>query len=138
MLVVTSSMGMLNGVHGNTSHSWPVVSLCLELVPGVGSLQEGLVGSLATGADADHSSARSLDGLSGSGGESDSGLLEVVGVTDDDGRGSGGSGEGASVTELGLAVGDNGTLGKGVDGKDVSDGEGSCAIKRKNIPLEPA
>jgi len=138
VLLVTTTVRMVDGVHGDTTDTGPSVSLCLVLPEGIAGLKEGLVGSLATGNDADHGSAVTLDGLTDAGGEADSGLLAVVGVADDDGGGSGGSGEGGAVTVLGLAVGDNGTLGKGVDGKDVSDGEGSCAIKRKNIPLEPA
>ena len=126
MLMVTSSMRMLDGVHGNTSDSWPVVSLSLVLEPGVDSLQEGLVSSLSTGHDSDHGSAVAHDGLSGSGWESHSGSSAVLGVTDDDSRSSGGSGEAASVSELGLAVRDDGSLGQGVHGEDVSDGEGSC------------
>ena len=85
MLMVTSSVGMLDWVHGNTSNSWPVVSLGFSLEPGVGSLQERLVGSLSTGAHANHGSAGADDGLSGAGWESDSGLSSIIGVTDDNG-----------------------------------------------------
>lgn len=46
-------------------------------------------------------------------------------MTDDDGRGAGGSCEAASVTSLGLAVGDDGTFGEAVDGQDIADGESS-------------
>merc|ERR1712153_156170 len=74
MLMVTTTMRMLNRVHCNTSNSWPVVSLSLGLEPGVGSLQEWLVGSLSTGNNTNHSSAVTEDGLSGSGWKSDSGL----------------------------------------------------------------
>jgi len=45
-------------------------------------------------------------------------------VTDDDGGGAGGTGETATVTELGLNVGDNGTLGHHIDGEDVADTQG--------------
>ena len=44
-------------------------------------------------------------------------------MTDDDGGAAGGSGEGASVTSLGLAVGHDGTFGECVDGEDIADGE---------------
>ena len=85
MLMVTTTVGMLNWVHGNTSHSWPVVSLSLCLVPGSVGLEEGLVGSLTSGDEADHGSATTDDSLSGAGWESHSGLLSIFGVTDDDG-----------------------------------------------------
>lgn len=126
MLLVTSSMRMLDGVHGHTSNSGPVASLGFVLVPGVGGLEHGLIGSLTSGADSDHGSAVSEHGLSGSGRKSDSGLLSIVGVSDDDGGAAGSSGEATSVTNLTLAVGHDGTLRKGVDGENVSDGEGGC------------
>ncbi len=88
MLMVTTTMRMLDWVHCDTSNSWPVLSLSSGLEPGVGSLEEWLVSSLTSSDDSDHSSAGALDGLSGSGWESDSGLSSVIGVTDDDGGGS--------------------------------------------------
>ena len=126
MLMVTTTMGMLNGVHGNTSNSGPGLSLSLSLEPGVGGLQEGLVGSLSAGGDANHGSAGADDGLSSAGRKSDSGLLAILGVTDDDGGSAGGSGEAASVSLLGLTVGNDGSLGHGVHGQNVADAEGRC------------
>merc|ERR1719446_1600578 len=56
MLMVTTTMRMLNGVHCNTSNSGPVRSLSLHLeVHGVG-LKERLIGSLTPSGDTDHSS----------------------------------------------------------------------------------
>ena len=66
MLLVTTTMRMLDWVHCDTSNSWPVLSLTLSLVPGSVGLQEWLVGSLSTGNDTNHSSAGSDDSLSGS------------------------------------------------------------------------
>ena len=124
MLMVTTTMRMLDGVHGDTSNSGPVSLLGVGLEVGVVGFEEGLVSSLTTSDDTDHGSAATLDGLSHTGGESDSGLLTVFGVTDDDGGDTGGTGEHATVTELGLTVGDNSTLGHGVDGEDVADSQG--------------
>ena len=123
MLMVTTTMGMLDGVHSDTSNSRPVVSLCLVLEPRVVSLKERLVSSLTASSDADHSSALALNGLSGAGRELDSGLLTLISVTDDDGGSTGGSGERSSITVLGLTVGNNGTFGKLVHGEDISNGE---------------
>ena len=86
MLMVTTTVGMLDWVHCDTSNSWPVVSLCLGLEPRVGGLEEGLVGSLSSSAHAYHSSAASDDGLSGARWKSDSGFLSVFGVTNDNSR----------------------------------------------------
>ena len=93
VLMVTTTMRMLDWVHCDTSNSWPVLSLSSGLEPGVGSLEEWLVSSLTTSDDSNHGSAGSLDGLSGTGWKSDSSLLAVIGVTNDDSGGAGGSGE---------------------------------------------
>lgn len=86
MLTVTTTMGMVDGVHSNTSNSGPCTSaLCLPSVVGVSSLANGLVGSTTASNDTNHSSAGAWDGGTGAGGKSNSGLLSVIGVTDDDG-----------------------------------------------------
>ena len=88
-------------------------------------VEHGLVGSLATSNDTNHSSALTLDGLSNTGWELDSSLLTVVGMADDDGGGTGGAGEGATVTVLGLAVGDNSALWHLINWQDVANSESS-------------
>lgn len=93
VLMVTTTVGMLDWVHGDTSHSWPVVSLSFLLIPGSVGLQEWLFGSLTASAHTDHGSASTDDGLSGSRWKSNSGLLSIIGVTNDDGGGAGRSGE---------------------------------------------
>lgn len=104
VLLVTTTVWMVDWVHGDTSDSWPSVSLGLVLPEGVSSLQEWLVGSLSTGNNTNHSSALTLDGLSDTGWELQSGLVTIIGVTDDDGGGTGGTGEGATVTVFGLNI----------------------------------
>ena len=86
MLLVTTTMRMVDGVHSNTSNSGPGTSaLGLPSVVGVSSLANRLVGSATTGNDTDHSSAGAWDGGSGARGKSDSSLLAVIGVTNNDG-----------------------------------------------------
>jgi len=122
--MVTTTVRMLDGVHGNTSNSGPVSLLGLGLEVGSVGLEDGLVSSLATGNDANHASAGRLHGLSDSGRKSDSGLSAVLGVTDDDAGGAGSTGKNAAVSLFGLDVGDDGTLGHGADGEDVANSEG--------------
>jgi hypothetical protein len=81
-------MRMLDWVHSNTSNSWPVVSLSLLLVPGSVSFQQWLLGSLTASDNTDHSTASTLNGLTDTGRETDTGLGTIFGVTDDDGRGT--------------------------------------------------
>jgi len=128
VLMVTTTMRMLDGVHGNTSNSGPVSLLGVSLEVGVVGLEERLISSLAAGDDTNHTSAGALDGLSNARGESDTGLLAVLGVTDDNAGVAGGAGKTATVTELGLDVGDDGSLGHGVEGEDIADSEGSYLI----------
>jgi len=122
--MVTSSMGMLDWVHGDTSDARPVLSLRLGLEVGSVRLQNWLVSSLATGAHADHASAGGLDRLADARGESESALPAILGVTDDDGGGAGGAGESAAVALLGLNRGDDGALWHGANWHNVADGEG--------------
>ena len=66
VLLVTTTMRMVDGVHSNTSNSGPgSSSLCLPSVVGVSSLANGLVGSATAGNDSDHGSAGAWDGGSG-------------------------------------------------------------------------
>lgn len=87
--------------------------------------QERLVGSATTGNDADHSSGTGADDLLGTRGELDSGLALIGVVADDGDVVAGGSAQSATVTDLLLDVGDDGTLRHLTEGKDVADGQGS-------------
>jgi len=86
VLMVTTTVRMFNGVHGNTSDTGPVSLLGLSLEVGVVSLQERLISSLTTSANSNHSSAVALDSLSATGRKSDSSLLTILGVTNDNAR----------------------------------------------------
>jgi hypothetical protein len=114
---------VIDGVHGNTTSLGPRVALDSELVLGARSLEQGLVGTATTGDDTNHTTGGVLDDLLGTGGELDTGLA-ILGVVANDGNVvTGGTAERTTVTGLLLDVGDDGTLGHGGEGKDVSDGE---------------
>jgi len=123
VLLVTTTVGMVDWVHGDTTHTWPSVSLGLVLPEGAAGLEQWLIGSLATSNDTNHSTASTLDGLSNTGWELDSGLGTIIGVTDDDSGGTGGSGEGATVTVLSLTVRDDGTFWHHVNWQNVANSE---------------
>ena len=63
MLMVTTTVRMLDRVHGYTSNSGPVSLLGVRSVVGAVGAEHGLVSSLTTGNNADHGSAATLDGL---------------------------------------------------------------------------
>lgn len=118
-------MRVINGVHGNTTSLGPAVALDSELVLGTRGLQEGLVGSATTSDDTDHTTGGAGDDLLGARGELDAGLALVGVVADDGDVVAGGTAQSATVTDLLLDVGDDGTLGHGAQGQDVTDGQSS-------------
>ena len=67
MLMVTTTEGMLDGVHGDTADLWPAVTLDLVLVVGAAGLQQGLVDTTATGDDANGATAARVKDLLGAG-----------------------------------------------------------------------
>jgi hypothetical protein len=123
MLVITTTVGMVDGVHGNTTSLGPSVALDGELMLGARSLEEGLVGSSTTGDDTDHATSAAGDDLLSSGGELNAGLALIGVVADNGDVVAGGTAERTAVTDLLLDVGDDGTLGNGGQGKNVADGE---------------
>merc|ERR1712051_136135 len=125
VLMVTTTVRMFDGVHSNTSHSGPVLPLCLGLEVGGVGLKEGLVASLASSGHSDHGSAAAKNGLSDAGWESNTRFLSILRMSDDNARGSGGTGNSSAVSEFGLNAGDNSTFGHLVDGQDIADLEGS-------------
>ena len=64
VLLVTTTVRMVDGVHGDTSNLGPSISLSFVLEVSITSLKEGLVGSLSTGNNTNHCSAITEDGLS--------------------------------------------------------------------------
>jgi len=125
VLVVTTTMRMLNGVHGDSSNNGPVLSLGFGGVVSISGLEDWLIASLSSSNDSDHGSAVGRDGLSASGRKSNSSLLTVLSVSNDGGGSSGGSGELSSVSGLSFKVGDDGSLRHGRNGEDVSHSERS-------------
>lgn len=121
MLMVTTTVRVVNRVHGNTTGLWPRVSLDSVLVESTASLQQRLVNSTTTSDDTDDTSSRGVDDLLGTRRKSDSGLVLVWVVADDDNVVTGGSGQSTSVTRLLLDVGDNGTFWNGTQRQDVTD-----------------
>lgn len=121
--MVTTTVRMVDGVHGNTTSLGPRVTLDSELMLSTRSLHERLVGSATTSNDSNHSSGAALDDLLRTGWELDSGLA-LIGVVADDGHVvSGGTSESTTVANLLLNVRDDGTFGDGSERENVSDGK---------------
>lgn len=124
VLMVTTTVGMLDGVAGNTTNLGPAVALGAEAVVGVTGLEDGLLDTTTTTDKADHSAAAGGDGLLLAGGELEAGAAGVEVVGDQDAVVTGGLGHGATVADLGLDVADDATLGDVAEGEDVADGKG--------------
>lgn len=71
VLVVTSSMRMLNRVHGHTTHLRPAVPLDAVLVVGIASLQHWLLSPATTSDLPNHGTAATWDNLLSTRGELD-------------------------------------------------------------------
>ena len=65
MLLVTSSVWVINWVHGDTSHDGPILLLLGHLVESVSGLEDGLFGSASSGNNSHHGSAVAWNGSPG-------------------------------------------------------------------------
>ena len=63
VLMVSTSVGMLDGVHGHTTDLGPAVALGLVLVVGTAGLQHGFVNTTATGDNTNHGTVGGGDDL---------------------------------------------------------------------------
>jgi len=123
-LVVTTTVGVVDGVHSNTTSTRPRVALGTHGVVLATGLEEGLVDTATAGGDTNGSTSARRDGLLGTRGETDASLA-VLRVANDGGVVARGTGKGSAVTDLLLNVEDDGTLGALTEGKNVADREGS-------------
>lgn len=121
MLMVTTTVGMLDGVHGHTTHLRPRVALHLVLVIGTARLQDRLVDTATAGNDADHGAVRRGQHLLGAGRQLDAGLLRVRIVRDHGGIVARGARQLAAVAGPLLNIANDRTFGHRSDGHHVSD-----------------
>ena len=121
MLLVSTAVGVVDGVHGHPSDLGPLVALDPVLVVGATSLEDGLVSASAAGNEADHGAALGGDGLLAARRKADArqALLGVLGH--DDGVVARGASHLAAVAHLGLNVADGRALGNGSNGENVAN-----------------
>lgn len=125
VLVVTTTVRVVDGVHSHTTSAGPRVPLDLELVVGTTGLEQGLVDTTATSDNADGSTRGRGDGLLGTGGQTDARGLAVRVVANDGGVVARGTSERTTVTGLLLDVADDGTFGERREGENVGNVERS-------------
>ena len=125
MLLVTTTVRVLNGVHGNTTNLRPAVTLDTVLVVSTTSLEDGLVNTTTTSDHTDGSTSSRGDDLLSTRGEADTGGVGLLVVGDDSRVVTRGTSKLSAITSLLLNVADDGTFRKLANGKDVANSEGS-------------
>ena len=138
VLMVTTTVRVLNGVLGDTTHLGPAVALDAEAVVRVTGLEDGLLNAATAGDEADAGAAGRRDGLLLARRELEAGLAGLLVVRDDDAVVAGRLGERAAVTDLGLNVADDATLGDLAELEDVADGEGRLGTAHDGLAGEHA
>lgn len=132
MLLVSSSVGVIHGVHRHTSDLGPLVTLGLVFVKGATSFKHRLIGTSTASDEADLGAATALDGLLGSRGKSDSSKALVGILSDNDGVVTRSSGHLTAITSLGLDVADNSSFGDLANRKDISNSNLSYKLRITN------
>jgi len=125
VLVITTTVGMLDGIHSNTTNLGPRVALDAVLVVTAACLEHGLFGTTTTSNLADHGTAVAADNLLLARGELDTGDVGIGVVCNDDGIVTRAAGHGTTVTSALLDVADDGTFRHGANGLDITDVEAS-------------
>merc|ERR1719244_1302551 len=121
--MVTTTVRMLDGIHGHTTNLRPRVPLSLVLEVGSAGLQQRLIDSSSTGDDADHRAVAGRNRLLRSRGQFHFRPSHIRVVGDDGGVVSGSSGQFAAISQLLLQLADDGSLRHGADGHHVADGQ---------------
>merc|ERR1719219_1225487 len=121
--MVSTTVGMLHGVHSNTTNLGPAVPLDFVFVVGTTSLQDGLVDTSTTGYKSDHGSVSRGDHFLGSRGQLHPGPVGVRVVGNHGGVVAASPGQLPAVSGLLLQIADNCSLGHLTNGHHVSNGD---------------
>lgn len=127
MLMITTTVGMFNWIHSNTTNLGPRVALDAVFVVGAASLEHGLFSTTATGNLANGGTAVAADNLLAARGELNTGDAGIGVVGNDDGVVARAARHGATVACLFLNVADDGAFRHLADGLDIADGEGGVS-----------
>jgi hypothetical protein len=132
MLVISSSVGMLYGILGNSTNLGPAVALDGVLVVSISSLEKRLIGTSTSSDDSDLSTYEGRNSLLSSRRKTKTGGSLIIIVGYDNSKGSGSTCERTAVTDLGLNIAHNGSLRDSRKGKTVSYREG-CLLSAEDV-----
>merc|ERR1719431_1782209 len=121
--MVTTTVRMLDGVHGHTTNLRPRVPLSLVFEVGSAGLQQRLIDSSSTGDDADHRAVAGRNRFLRSRWQFHFRPSHIRIVGDDGGVVAGSSGQFAAISQFLLQLADDGSLRHGADGHHVADGQ---------------
>ena len=123
VLVVASTVGVLNGVHGHTTDLGPFVTLDMVLVVGTTSLEKRLVKTTTTGNETDRCTGFVGDGLLHARWKADLGTASIFVVGHNDAVGTGSTSECTTISGAVFEVANDSTFGDLVQWKDVSNSD---------------
>merc|ERR1712212_1155264 len=121
--MVTTTVRMLDGIHGHTTNLRPRVPLSLVFEVSSAGLQQRLVDSSSAGDDADHRAVAGRNRLLRSRWQFHFRPSHIRVVGDDGGVVAGSSGQFATISQFLLQLADDGSLRHGADGHHVADGQ---------------
>jgi hypothetical protein len=116
---------MLHRVLGNTTNLGPAVTLDGILVVGTSSLQQRLICTSASSNNTNLGTNIGGNSLLSSRGKTKTGGSLIIIVGDDNSEASGSTSKGTTVTNLGLNIAHNGTLGHLLQGQHITNGKSS-------------
>ena len=123
VLVVTTTVRVVDGVHSHTTSARPAVALDAVLVVGTTGLEHRLVNTTTTGNNTDGSTSIARHGLLGTRRKTDTRGHTVSIVANNSGVVTRGTGERTTVTDLLLDVAHNGTLRQRSERQNVTNVE---------------
>lgn len=134
--MVTTTVRVINGRHGNTPNARPAIALSLESEVVVTGLQHRLLNTSTSSDQTNHGTAITGDGLLLSRRKLHTRLASIRVVSHDDGVGATGLGKGGTITDLGLQVAHDGTFRQTTNRQHIADGQLSWKQKRNDTATE--
>ena len=121
MLMVTTTVNVINRIHSNTSGLGPRVSLDTVLVEGPSSLQDGFINSSTAGNNTDHPPCTTRDDFLCTRREFQPCLSLINIVTNDNDIVARCSAQSTAVTHFLLDIGNNGSFRHGTEWENITD-----------------